>query len=245
MKLIRSLMLTALVASLTLAQTTQPSTQPADEAGAKQALLKFNAAVEAVEVEKILSCIEFADETQKKAMQLMGDLSVVSDQLYKATLAKFGEAELQKEQVTRERFQNGFPVIPLDQIQIKVSGDKAALVTADGDVLPLSLTKTASGDWKIDGAKLQAFTPEQYNEQKKIIDAVAEAMKQTTEDVKGGKVRSPDEVPLLMQHRVTKAIRQVQMAQIPPELLDPGEGPTTGPVGPSLPEKAPDAAPQK
>lgn len=241
MKLIRPLMLTTLVASLTLAQptpapvaapSTQPATQPADDAGARQALLTYNAAVEAADADKILACIQFTDDTQKKAMQLMGDLSVISDKLYKATVAKFGEEQMRKERISREQFQSGFPVIPLDQVQVKVSGDKAALVSDEGDVLPLSLTKTPAGDWKIDGAKLQAFTPEQFAEQKKMIDAAVKALSGLIDDVTAGHVRAPDEVAVLMKHRIGKAIREVQMAQIPPELLDPSSGPVPTP-GPS------------
>lgn len=214
------------------APTTAPTTNPAEAAAVKDALAKYNAAVEAGKVQEIIASIATSNDTQKKALDLMGRLTTASSDLYKATVDKFGQEKLDAENVDKSAFQGAFPQLPADQLQVNVSGETAALVTPEGQPLPFTLVRK-DGTWKIDGSFLQ-FTEQQLTDQTKILDAVIGAFDKTGKDVAAGHIQSPDEVLVLMQHRAQKAVREIQMKQIEEAMKKAATEPaTTAPAGPA------------
>lgn len=207
------------------APTTAPATNPADAAAVKDALAKYNAAVEGGRVDEVIASISTSNETQQKALKLMGRLTTASSGLYEATKAKFGQEKMEAEGVDASAFQGAFPQLPVDELQVNVSGDTAALITAEGQPLPFTLVKK-DGVWKIDGSFLQ-FTEQQLTDQTKILDAVIGAFEQTKVDVTAGHIQAPDEVLVLMQHRAQKAMRAIQMKQIEEAMQNAATQPAT------------------
>lgn len=193
--------------------TTVPTTNPADLAAVKDALDRYNKAVEDGRVQDMIDSIATTNPTQKKALVLMGRLTTASGELYEATKAKFGTEGMESDGVDKSAFQGAFPLLPLEQLQINISGETAALTTTQGQPLPFTLKKQSDSTWKIDGSFLQ-LTDQQLADQTKILDAVIEAFNQTAKDVEAGYIRSPDEVLVLMQHRAQKAMRKIQIQQI-------------------------------
>lgn len=196
-----------------LASTTAPTTNPADLAAVKDALDRYNKAVEDGRVQDMIDSIATTNPTQKKALELMGRLTTASEELYETTKSKFGAEGMENEGVDKSAFQGAFPLLPVDQLQISISGETAALTTTQGQPLPFTLKKQSDNTWRIDGSFLQ-LTDQQLTDQTKILDAVIEAFNQTAKDVQAGHIRSPDEVLVLMQHRAQKAMRKIQIQQI-------------------------------
>jgi hypothetical protein len=162
----------------------------------------------------------------------MGRLTTASSSLYEATQAKFGAEKLEAEGVDKGAFQGAFPQLPVEQLQVNVSGETAALITPEGQPLPFTLVKK-DGTWKIDGSFLQ-FTEQQLTDQTKILDAVIGAFDKTKADVAAGHIQAPDEVLVLMQHRAQKAMREIQMKQIEEAMKNAATQPaTTAPEIPS------------
>jgi len=249
LKIARTFVLSTLASTMVLAQAVPPAppapepaspavpapaTNPADAAAAKDALLKYNAAVDKGDVAALIDCIDISTDLQKQALQVMGKLTTASHSLYDATLEKFGEKKLADEGVNKEAFAGAFPALPVDQIQIKVEGGKGVLSTPDGQPLPFTLVKKGDA-WKIDGSFLPQFTEQQLKEQTAILDGVIKAFDQTKADVNAGHIQSPDEVLILMQHRAQKSVRAAQMAQMQAAAeaaatQPAGAGPTTVPA---------------
>jgi hypothetical protein len=239
LKTARTLVASLVLAAAAFAQTpaTQPTTGPAEEAAVLSALAKYNEAIIAGDVATLTASIATTTEQQKQALSVMGRLTTASSTLFDAAQTKFGAEELMKEGVTREAFPGGFPPLPTDQLKVRVEGDRGILsVGESGQPVPLSMVK-ADGAWKINGGELlPPFTDKQLADQTAIIEAAVGAMTQTTEDVNAGKFRSADEVPVLMQHRVQKAIQAAQMKLLPQDGLqaDPA-GPATAPATQPMP----------
>ncbi len=242
MKIARTFALSVLTASLAFAQATlpaagpevpPPATNPADAAAAKDALLKYNASVDKGDVDALIASIDVSTDLQKQALQVMGKLTTASHSLYQATLEKFGEAKLEEEGVAKEAFAGAFPVLPVEQIQVKIEGEKGVLTLPDGQPLPFTLVKKGDA-WKIDGSFLPQFTDQQLKEQAAILEGVVKAFDQTKADVVAGKIGAADEVIVLMQHRAQKSIRTAQMAQMQAAIEEaatqPAPAPTTVPA---------------
>lgn len=195
------------------APTTTTTTNPADLAAVKDALDRYNKAVQEGRVQDMIDSISTTNPTQQKALEMMGRLTTASGELYEATKAKFGDEGMESDGVDKSAFQGAFPLLPVEQLQINISGETAALTTTQGQPLPFTLKKQSDNSWKIDGSFLQ-LTDQQLADQSKILDAVIEAFNQTAKDVEAGHIRSPDEVLVLMQHRAQKAMRKIQIQQI-------------------------------
>jgi hypothetical protein len=219
--------------------TTAPTSQPADVAAIKETLSKYNAAVDAGDVPVLSGFITTSSPTQQKALALMGRLTTSGRSVYNASVEKFTEAGLAKENVEKAAFPGGFPPLPAEQLDVRPDGDKASLVNRlAAEAPPLSMKKV-DGQWKIDGdSLLPNVTEKQLTEQTSIIDAAIGAIDQTANDVKLGHITGADEVIVLMNHRVQKAVRAAQMKLMPMEEMPPT--PTTGPAaGAAGPDMAP------
>ncbi|GIW75637.1 MAG: hypothetical protein KatS3mg104_0700 [Phycisphaerae bacterium] len=116
----------------------------------------------------------------------------------------------------------------MDQLQISISGETAALTTTQGQPLPFTLKKQSdSTPGKLTVSFLQ-LTDQQLADQTKILDAVIEAFNQTAKDVEAGYIRSPDEVLVLMQHRAQKGYAaRIQIQQIEEAMKNAATEPTT------------------
>lgn len=204
------------------AQSTQPTTSPANEAGVKAALQGYNQAVGKSDLPKILEAIDITDDLQRQALSLAGRLMAARDALYKASVEKYGVEKLDADGATKEVFDQSvptFPQFPLDEMQIKVTGDTAKLMMPSGEEAPFTL-KRMDGTWKIGSDFLPKMTQKQIDEQKMILDAAADAIDTIRDDVAAGHIRSGDEVLLLMQHRTQKAVRNVQMKQFEAQMQE-------------------------
>ncbi len=250
MKLLTVLSASVLLTSISFAQmvaeplqapvpATAPTTNPAEAAAAKDALLKYNTAVENADVPALIASIDAKTDLQKRALALMGRLTTASHDLYLATVDKYGAKSLETEGVNKDQFQGAFPALPVEELQVKVSGDTAALTTQDNQPLPFTLVKK-DGVWKLDAGFLPPFTEQQLADQSLVLDAAIKAMSDTKADVTAGTIKSPDEVLVLMQHRAQKAIRAVQMKQMEDAMkgaaTQPGAGAAPGPINPQVPD---------
>ena len=227
-----------------VAPTTKATSQPGDEAAVRAALKKYNDAVTAGDVAVLKEFISATSDGQKKALDLMSRLTGSGRAVYNATLEKFGEKALTEANVERRSFPGGFPPMPLDAMTIKPEGDIATLVIGGPDGPggpPLTMRRTA-GTWKIDGdALLPPLTDKQIKDQTSILEAAMKAIDDTGEDVKAGHIKAADEVVVLMNHRVQKAVQAAQLKLAPVE--DPA---MTGPPGPSsMPATGPSTMPTR
>lgn len=220
---------------------TSPTSQPADVAAIKDTLAKYNAAVETGDVATLKTFISTSTPTQAKALELMGKLTAAGRSVYVAAVEKFTEAGLAKENVEKAAFPGGFPPLPVDMMDVRPEGDKATLVNRLAAEAPGLSMKKIDGAWKIDGdALLPSVSEKQLGEQTSIIDAAISAITQTAADTKAGHITAADEVIILMNHRVQKAVRAAQQKLMPIEEMPPM--PTTAPAaGPAGPDMAPGA----
>ena len=212
-----------------------PTSQPQDVAAIRQTLAKYNAAVAAGDTATLQGFIATSNDTQKKAMALMGKLTDAGHDVYQAAVKKFGEADLAKNNVERQSFPAGYPALPDDAVDVVPNGDKATLVNRLAAEAPPLAMKKIDGEWKIDGdALLPSITDKQLAEQTSVLNSAIEAINETTADVTAGHFRSPDEIVVLMNHRVQKAVRAAtaKIAPMQDPAMGPG-GPTTMPAGPS------------
>ena len=225
--------------------TTKATSQPGDEAAVKAALKKYNDAVNAGDVAVLKDFIAATSEGQKKALELMARLTGSGRAVYNATLEKFGEKALTEANVERRSFPGGFPPMPVEQMTIKPEGDTASLVIGGPEGPsgpPLTMRRTA-GTWKIDGdALLPPLTDKQIKDQTSILEAAMKAIDDTGADVKAGHIKAADEVVVLMNHRVQKAVQAAQMKLAPME--DPAMMPPAGPPS-SMPATGPSTMPMQ
>jgi hypothetical protein len=158
----------------------------------------------------------------------MSKLAVATNTLYEATVAKFGAEALEKAGVSKQSFPPVFPVLPLDQLKVKVTGDRATLSVEGGQPLPLSLVRTG-GVWKLNGDDLlPPFSEAELKQQGDIVTAGIAAIEQTKSDLNSTVLRSPDEVVVLMQHRIQRAFQSAQMEQIQQSAGNPVTQPAGG-----------------
>ncbi|MGN6506181.1 MAG: hypothetical protein ACTHM6_11515 [Tepidisphaeraceae bacterium] len=244
MRLSRSIISSLILTTMAFAQSpsTQPAaaptTSPADVADVKAAIAAYNAAVESGDIKTLSSSIAVTTPVQKQAIDLMGTLTKASRGLYQAAVDTYGKDSLAKNNVAKEAFPSGYPSIPAEAQDIKVTGDKATVSvgTPDGPP-PLAMIKK-DGAWKIDGdALLPPMTDKQMTEQRTVIDAAIAAIDDTATDVKAGHFKGPDEALAIMNFRVQKAVRQAQMK------LMPLEAPTTEPTTQAATEPTPTPMP--
>lgn len=218
-----------------------PTSQPEDVAAIRATLAKYNAAVAAGDTATLQTFIATSNEIQKKAMALMNKLTGAGRDIYQATVTKFGEAELAKNNVERQSFPAGYPPLPADAIDVVPNGDKATLVNRMAAEAPPLAMKKIDGAWKIDGdALLPNITEKQLADQTIVLDSAIGAIGETAADVTAGHFRAPDEVVVLMNGRVQKAVRAAQAKLAPVD--EPAAG---GPAGPTGPTTAPATAPAK
>ncbi|MDB5326779.1 MAG: hypothetical protein JWM57_2348 [Phycisphaerales bacterium] len=211
-----------------------PTSQPEDVAAIRDTLAKYNAAVTAGDVATLQGFIATSSDTQKKALALMGKLTNAGRDVYQAAVTKFGEAELAKNQVERQSFPAGYPALPADAVDVVPNGDKASLVNRMAAEAPPLSMKKVDGAWKIDGdALLPSITEKQLNEQTAVLETAIKQITDTAEDVTAGHFRSPDEIVILMNARVQKAVRAAQAKLAPMD--DAGMGGPGGPAGPTGP----------
>ncbi len=226
------------------APATQPATNPADAAAiaaVHDALGEYNKAVRDGNADGIEAALQLGGDTQKKMVAVAKTLVVASHDLYAVTLEKFGKEALEKGGVIREQFPSAFPELPIDQAKIKIDGAKAAVRFGPDEAGPAVLTLVKVGEkWKLSGDELLGnMTEQQFKEQSGVIGAVVAVMSKTAADVKSGKIEAPDEVVVLWNHRVQKAVNEARAKQVqadspmlPPEMM----GPATGPAAPAMPE---------
>ena len=229
--------------------TSAPTTQSAEEKDVRAALVQYNAAVAAGDVPTLIQFISVSTPQQKAALALMGRLTTSGRGVYDAAVAKFGQADLAKEGIDRTAFPAGFPPMPVDDVALLVNGPKATLVAkgaADG-AQPIALTKK-DGQWRIDGdALLPVMSDKQLAEQTTVLNAAIEQLDQTSGDVKDGRFRAPDEIVVLLNHRVQKAVRTAQAKLAPmddPAMNAPPSTGPAGPAGPAMPATQPTHSPE-
>ncbi len=214
---------------------TAPATQDSQALAVKDALTKYNALVASGKVDELTSMVDVTTDLQKQAVQQMAKLTAVGTSVYDATLKQFGKEKLDAEQVSKEAFPTGFPLLPVDQVQVKTSGDKAVLMTEDGQPLPLSLVNR-DGAWKFDSSILQITDEKELKTRGDMLSAVTAAMESVKSDVASGSIKAPDEVIILLEHRVRKAVRAEQMKHIAEmSTTAPAAGGPSGPIAP-MPE---------
>ena len=238
---VRKSMLTSLfLVAAAFGQATQPATlpatNPADAAAVKDALGQYNTAVANGDAEGIAKFIDATSDLQKKALTQMGKLTTLGHGLYETTLKQFGQAKLDADHVTKESFPGGFPQLPIEQIEVKTSGDAAVFTTEDGQPLPLTMTRK-NGVWKFDGSMLQVNSEKDLSDRDPIITALTDEIGKTGADVTAGHFRSPDEVVVILQHRVSKVVRAESMRREAEEM------PTTEPVQPPTMVPTPQVGP--
>ncbi len=232
--LISSVFLVAAAFGQATQPATTPATNPADAAAVKDALTQFNAAVAAGDTITIGKYIDASTDLQKKALAQMTKLTAAGHALYDETAKHFGADKLEADHVSKESFPAGFPQLPVDQLQVKTSGDAAVFTTDDGTPLPLTMNKK-DGVWKFDGSMMQVTGEKDLAEREAIINAASEQIEQTRADVSAGHFRSPDEVVVLLQHRVNKVIEAEKMKQAAADAATAPAATPTGPVGPVAP----------
>ncbi|HEY0009409.1 MAG TPA: hypothetical protein VGB55_11845, partial [Tepidisphaeraceae bacterium] len=158
--------MSVLLAAAAFAQTTTPAnappSNPAEEAAVRAALAKYNDAINAGDVPALISSITTASDLQKQALGVMGNLTTASGKLFKATSDKFGAEALAQGNIVREAFPGGFPPLPVEQLKIRVEGDKATMTAGEEEQpVPLTLIKS-EGVWKLNGGELlPPFTEQQ------------------------------------------------------------------------------------
>ena len=211
--------------------TTLPSTPSPDEQAARAALEKYNAAVSAGDVQQLTEFVAVSTPLQKSALSLMGRLTGTGRSVYNAVLEKFGEKQLTEDGVARESFPAGFPELPLDQLDIRVTGDRASLTIRSSAEAPPLAMRRIDGQWKLDGdALLPAMTDKQLEEQTQVLTAAIGAIEQTAADIKAGHFRAADESVAVMNLRVQKAVRIAQTKLAATAETAPMTPPTTTPA---------------
>jgi hypothetical protein len=221
-----------------------PTTNPAEAAAVRDAITRYNAASSAGDTAGALKSIRPSSEMQRNAFVSMGTFFEATPRLFKATETKFGADQLAAAQISAEIFPSPFPQLPLENLEIKVSGERASIVDAEGVTLPFNLVKT-DGTWQFDG---DTFMPPQNEKQLKdqnTLIAVATAVfDKLTAATTAGNFESPEEVVMLMQIRMKKAMQEAQMKMMAAEMKDAATQPATAPAGPQMPPSDAPVAPQ-
>jgi hypothetical protein len=205
------------------APATLPATNPADVAAVREALSKYNAAIDSGDVETAAAGIHTSSPAHLALVDLLKRGTAAGRGVYDATVTHFGAAELEKAGISKLQFASLFTPVPVEQLNVKVDGDKAVLSVGETDTAAPGPTmiKTA-GVWKLDATGLfPPVTEQQVKDQSAIFDAIISAFNKTRDDVAAGKIAAPDEVVVLMNHRAERAAREAQMKQIPADLLTP------------------------
>lgn len=219
------------------APTTAPATQDSQAAAVKDALTKYNSLVSSGNVDELITLIDTTSDLQKQAVLQMAKLTSTGNSVYEATLKQFGKEKLDAEQISKDVFPTGFPVLPIDQVQVKTSGDKAVLMTEEGQPLPLTMVNK-NGSWKFDSSMLQITSDKELESRGHMLDAVSGAMESTKADLSSGLFKSPDEVIVLLEHRIRKAVRAEQLKHL--NEAQPTTAPAAeSPIGPVAPPATP------
>jgi len=217
---------------------TLPATNPADDAAVRDALSKYNAAIDTGDVDTAAAGIHTSSPAHVSLVALLKRGTAAGRGVYDATVKQFSADEFEKAGVVKAQFASLFTPIPVESLNIKIDGDKAALSIGDAEnAMPGPTMVKVDGVWKLDATGLfPPVTEQQVKDQSAIFDAIIIAFDKTRDDVAAGKISSADEVVLLMNHRAERSAREAQMKQIPADLLTPpATEPTTEPAGSPAP----------